>query len=117
MAKSKMTAAAYAALERELAEARAFQAETADLLRIAKRPATDPQQLIKATVDACHRLFTADNAGMWLVRDDGKIQLSAHSGSLYSCLGSSGLSTLAPIEITAAGVAMRGGQAPRYHRL
>ena len=43
-----MTAAAYAALERELAEARAFQAETADLLRIAKHPATDPQQLIKA---------------------------------------------------------------------
>ena len=25
--------------------------------------------------------------------------------------------TLAPIETTAAGVAMRGGQAPRYHRL
>ena len=117
MAKSKMTAAAYAALAHQLAEARAFQAASADLLRIVKRSATDPQQVFEAIVASCHRLFNADNIGMWRLRDDGQVQLVAHSGSFYSCLGSSRLPTLAPIETTAAGVAMRGGQAPRYHRL
>lgn len=64
MAKSKITAAAYAALAHQLAEARAFQAASADLLRIVKRSATDPQQVFEAIVESCHRLFTADNASM-----------------------------------------------------
>ena len=107
MAESKNTAAAYAALARELAEARAFQAATDDLLRIIKRPATDPKPAFEAIVDSCHRLCAADNTGLWLLRDDGQVELV----TVYSSDHVDGLPTLtltlAPAEATATGLAIQ----------
>ena len=114
MAESRMTPAAYAALERELAEARAFQAATAELLRIVKRPATDPQQVFEAIVDTCHRLFAADNAGLWLLRDDGQVELVTHRGNIYPSVSIRDLPTLAPIETTATGLAIQRRETLHY---
>ena len=110
MAKSKKSPGS--ALARELAEARAFQAATADILRLVKRSAADPQQIFDEIVETCHRLFAPDNAGLRLLRDDGQVQFVAHCGDLYS--SHRDLPTVAPLATTATGLAMQRGETLHY---
>lgn len=75
MAKSKKSPGS--ALAHELAEARAFQAASTDILRLVKGSAADPQQIFDGIVETCRRLLAADNAGLRLVVDNDEKHFSS----------------------------------------
>ena len=72
--------AAYAALQRELAEAHAYQTATAAILGVVSQSITDSQPVMEAIVASCQQLFPTDSAGIWLADDD-------EHGSLVACRG------------------------------
>ena len=79
MASSKHSSAAYAALERELAEARAYQAATAEVLRVIGSSMADSRPVFEKILDSCETLLEADLLSITLVRD-GQVHMGAWRG-------------------------------------
>ena len=80
MANSKHPPEAYAALERELAEARAYQAASAEVLRVISSSVADAQPVFEKILDSCEALFDATQLVIALIHDDGQLHIATIRG-------------------------------------
>ncbi|MBI2799853.1 MAG: GAF domain-containing protein [Gammaproteobacteria bacterium] len=107
MAKSKNTAAAYAALECELAEARAYQAATAEVLRVIGSSMADSRPVFEKILDSCEVLFDVKQMFLILVDDEGQAHAVTWRGEQ---MDAAARTLPRPVEETATGLAIRVGQ-------
>ena len=98
MSKSKHPPEAYAALARELAEARAYQAATAEVLRVISNSIANTQPVMDAIVERCIDLFGADGAQLWLMRENAQLNLATYRGQFYAALEVGSLPTSVTFE-------------------
>ncbi len=98
MAKSKHPPEAYAALARELAEARAYQAATAEVLRVISSSVANTVPVMDAIVERCIHLFGADGAQIWLVRENDQLNLATYRGQFYAAIDVGSLPTSVAFE-------------------
>ena len=101
MARTMHSPEAYAALERELADARTYQAAivlentrlfnetrealeqqtaTAEVLRVISSSVADTQPVFEKILDSCRTLFDVDEMTIALVHDDGHVHIKAWRG-------------------------------------
>src|SRR3989338_10393951 len=59
-----------AQLKQQLAEARAQQAATAEILRVIGGSMTDTQPVFDSIVENCHNLFKSSRVALWLISED-----------------------------------------------
>ncbi len=83
------TAEAFAALQSqlatrdaELAEAHAFQAATAEVLRVISGSIADSLPVFDKIVESCDRLLATNHVAVCLLQDDGLLRLTAHRSEI-----------------------------------
>ena len=96
-------AAELAACERELAEARAERAATAEILRTISQSASDPRPAFEKIFDASQRLFGTDQVAIFAIGDDAMVRMAAGRGPLVEA----GLNDVTPLEKSLTGLVAR----------
>ena len=66
----------------ELAEARAYQAATAEVLRVISGSVTDSLPVFHKIVESCDRLLATNHVAVWLLQDDGLLRLTAYRSEI-----------------------------------